>query len=81
MSRPILPMTAQWRSEFIRPRGPSNVPEVGELAPDFELPYARFFINADGTEQVEYGQTLRLSNLRGQPTVLNLTRIVSDRFF
>lgn len=76
-----MPMTDQWRKEFVRPRGPANVPPVGSLAPDFELPYARFFVDANGQEQVEYGKTLRLSSLRGRPVVLNLTRIVSDRFF
>lgn len=81
MARPIIPLTSKWRSEFVRPRPPGTLPPVGELAPDFELPYARFFINSDGAEQVEYGRTLRLSDLRGQPVVLNLTRIVSDRFF
>ncbi|MCS6881330.1 MAG: hypothetical protein RMK84_02500 [Oscillochloridaceae bacterium] len=81
MARPILPMTDQWRREFLRPRGPSNVPQVGEVAPDFTLPYAQVTRNADGGEQVEYGRTLTLSELRGRPVVLNLTRIVSDRFF
>ena len=81
MARPFMPMTDKWRHEFIRPRGPQAVPAVGSLAPDFTLPYARTIIRADGTEQVEYGRSLSLSALRGQPVVLNLTRIVSDRFF
>lgn len=81
MSRPFIPMTAKWRAEFIAPRGPRDLPEIGTSAPDFELPYARFFVNAEGQEQVEYGRSLRLSSLRGQPVVLDLTRIVSDRFF
>lgn len=81
MSRPIIPLTGKWRSEFVRPRPPGELPPIGAAAPDFELPYARFFVNSDGVEQVEYGRALRLSNLRGQPVVLNLTRIVSDRFF
>jgi hypothetical protein len=81
MARPILPMTEKWRREFIQPRGPSNVPQVGEVAPDFTLPYALLTRNAAGEEQVEYGRTLTLSALRGRPVVLNLTRIVSDRFF
>lgn len=76
-----MPMTDQWRAEFLRPRGPNNLPAVGTPAPDFELPYARFFINEQGEEQVEYGHTMRLSDLRGEPVVLNFTRIVSDRFF
>lgn len=80
-SRPFIPMTRKWRSEFIAPHGPGELPALGEPAPDFELPYARFFVDAEGQEQVEYGHTLRLSALRGQPVVLNLTRIVSDRFF
>jgi peroxiredoxin len=74
-------MTEKWRAEFVRPRGPANVPQVGEEAPDFTLPYARYFRDAAGEDKVEYGRTLRLSELRGQPVVLNLTRIVSDRFF
>lgn len=81
MARPILPMTDKWRREFIQPRGPSNVPQVGEVAPDFTLPYALLTRNAEDEEQVEYGRTLTLSALRGRPVVLNLTRIVSDRFF
>jgi hypothetical protein len=74
-------MTQKWASEFVTPRGPSNVPAVGEPAPDFELPYARFFVESDGQERVEYGRTLRLSSLQGQPVLLELTRIVSDQFF
>ncbi len=81
MSRPFIPLTAKWRSEFVTPHGPRELPAIGTPAPDFDLPYARFFINAAGREQVEYGRTMRLSALRGQPVVLNLTRIVSDRFF
>lgn len=81
MSRPFLPMTAKWREEFVAPRGPGELPAIGTLAPDFELPYARFFIDEGGEERVEYGRTLRLSSLRGKPVVLDLTRIVSDRFF
>ncbi len=74
-------MTDKWREEFTRPRGPEAVPQVGAAAPDFTLPYARLVRAADGSEQVEYGRTLTLSALRGRPVVLNLTRIVSDRFF
>lgn len=81
MARPFIPMTSKWRREFVRPRGPANVPQVGEAAPDFTLPYARMATGLDGAEQVEYGRTLTLSALRGRPVVLNLTRIVSDRFF
>lgn len=81
MARPFLPMTDKWRSEFVRPRGPAGVPEVGTEAPDFTLPFARYRVGPDGEPQVEYGQTLTLSGLRGRPVVLNLTRIVSDRFF
>lgn len=81
MARPIIPITDRWRQEFIRPRGPSNVPQVGEVAPDFTLPYAILTRNAAGEEQVEYGRTLTLSALRGRPVVLNLTRIFSDRVF
>lgn len=81
MARPFMPMTDKWRREFVRPRGPEGVPQVGELAPDFTLPYARYAIGPDGEPQVEYGRTLTLSALRGRPVVLNLTRIVSDRFF
>jgi hypothetical protein len=81
MARPYIPMTKKWREEFVRPRGPANVPQPGEVAPDFELPYARFFRDESGADQVEYGRTLRLSELRGKPVVLNLTRIVSDSFF
>jgi len=54
---------------------------VGELAPDFTLPYARLGVGDDGAPQIEYGQTITLSELRGRPVVLNFTRIVSDRFF
>lgn len=81
MARPFIPMTDKWRQEFVRPRGPESVPPVGSAAPDFTLPYARFQRGPDGAEQVEYGRTLTLSALRGRPVVLNLTRIVSDRFF
>jgi hypothetical protein len=81
MSRPFLPMTEQWRSEMARPRGPQGTPQPGEPAPDFTLPYARYSRGADGAERVEYGRTISLSGLRGRPVVLNLTRIVSDRFF
>lgn len=81
MSRAFIPMTSKWRQEFIQPRGPVNVPQPGDLAPDFRLPYARYRRNAQGEEEVEYGNTLQLSALRGKPVVLNLTRIVSDRFF
>lgn len=81
MSRPFLPMTGQWRKEFVRPRGPDGVPEVGTPAPDFTLPSARVFRSASGEEQVEYGRAITLSALRGRPVVLSLTRIVSDRFF
>jgi hypothetical protein len=81
MARAFIPMTSKWREEFVRPRGPANVPQPGEEAPDFTLPYARFFRDEGGREQVEYGRSLRLSELRGRPVVLNLTRIVSDRFF
>lgn len=81
MARPFMPMTNKWRSEFLAPHGPGELSALGEPAPDFELPYAQFFINAEGREQVEYGKTLRLSKLRGQPVTLVLTRIVSDRFF
>ncbi len=81
MARPFLPMTDKWRREFVQPRGPANVPQEGELAPDFTLPYARLTLSAAGEEQIEYGRTITLSALRGRPVVLNLTRIVSDRFF
>jgi hypothetical protein len=81
MARPFIPMTNTWRQEFVRPRGPQGTPEVGEAAPDFTLPYARVRRAPNGEEQVEYGQTLTLSALRGRPVVLNLSRIVSDRFF
>jgi hypothetical protein len=81
MARPFLPMTDIWRREFLRPRGPEGVPQPGALAPDFTLPFARFGAGADGVPQVEYGQTITLSAFRGRPVVLNLTRIVSDRFF
>lgn len=81
MARPFLPMTDQWRREFVQPRGPAQVPQVGELAPDFTLPYARLIVSAEGEEQIEYGRSITLSALRGRPVVLNLTRIVSDRFF
>lgn len=74
-------MTDQWKTEFARPRGPQNVPAVGTLAPDFELPYARMGRDSAGKEQIEYGRKIRLSALRGRPVVLNLSRIVSDRFF
>jgi hypothetical protein len=74
-------MTRKWQAEFVRPRGPANVPQVGEEAPDFALPYARFFRDEAGEDKVEYGNTMRLSALRGRPVVLDLTRIVSDRFF
>jgi hypothetical protein len=57
------------------------VPQVGEQAPDFTLPYAQVVRGVDGEEQVVYGKTLTLSALRGRPVVLNLSRIVSDRFF
>lgn len=81
MDRPFLPMTDKWRREFVRPRGPHGVPQPGDAAPDFTLPYAQVLVGTDGEERVEYGRTLTLSALRGQPVVLNLTRIVSDRFF
>jgi hypothetical protein len=81
MPRPIIPMTEKWRQEFLRPRGPGQVPQPGEPAPDFTLPYARLERDADGEPQISYGQTLTLSALRGRPVALILTRIVSDRFF
>jgi hypothetical protein len=81
MARPIMPMTKSWRREFLRPRGPEGVPQPGDAAPDFTLPYARLGVGADGAQQIEYGHTITLSALRGRPVVLNLTRIVSDRFF
>ncbi|HMQ31344.1 MAG TPA: hypothetical protein PKD53_11485 [Chloroflexaceae bacterium] len=81
MARPFIPMSETWRREFVRPRGPRGVPQVGEAAPDFTLPYAQLVRGPDGEEQVEYGRELTLSALRGRPVVLNLTRIVSDRFF
>jgi hypothetical protein len=74
-------MTEKWRNEFVAPRGPANVPAVGEEAPDFALPSARLFTDAEGKQQVEYGRIIQLSALRGQPVVLDLSRIVSDRFF
>lgn len=80
MARPFIPMTGQWRREFVQPRGPANVPAVGTPAPDFTLPYARMVAGPEGP-QIEYGRKLTLSALRGRPVVLNLTRIVSDRFF
>lgn len=80
MARPFIPMTDKWRQEFIRPCGPANVPPVGSEAPDFTLPYAQF-ISWPPEDRVEYGRTITLSALRGRPVVLNLTRIVSDRFF
>lgn len=79
--RPFMPMTAQWKREFSRPRGPANAPALGSIAPDFRLPYAQMVRNPKGELQIEYGRTLHLSALRGRPVVLNLTRIVSDRFF
>lgn len=81
MARPFLPMTSKWRNEFVRPRGPADVPQPGDEAPDFTLPFARFFYDETGEGKIEYGRTLRLSELRGRPVVLDLTRIVSDRFF
>lgn len=81
MARPFIPMTAKWRAEFVSPRGPSEVPPIGAEAPDFTLPYAQYRLAADGVPEVEYGKTVTLSSLRGRPVVLNLTRIVSDRFF
>ena len=80
MSRPILPMTDQWRREFLQPRGPQNQPPIGAPAPDFTLPYAQV-VSHNGSDLVEYGRTITLSALRGRRVVLNLTRIVSDRFF
>jgi hypothetical protein len=80
LARPFLPMTDQWRREFAAPRGPAGQPPAGSPAPDFTLPYAQ--VKSSGGElQVEYGRNITLSALRGQPVVLNLTRIVSDRFF
>lgn len=81
MAQPLLPMTSKWRQELIRPRGPANVPTVGEVAPEVSHPSARFFINAKGEAQVEYGRTVSLHALRGKPVILDLTRVVSDRFF
>lgn len=81
MARPFIPMTDQWRRELVRPRGPAGVPQAGEAAPDFTLPYAQMVRGPGGEEQIEYGRELTLSALRGRPVVLNLTRIVSDRFF
>jgi hypothetical protein len=80
VARPILPMTDQWRREFVTPRGPANQPPVGSPAADFTLPYAQV-VDRGAELQVEYGRSLTLSALRGQPVILNLTRIVSDRFF
>ncbi len=79
--RPFIPMTGKFVSEFVQPRGPGQVPAVGEPAPDFELPYAQFFIDGDGQERVRYGETMRLSAQRGSPVLLELTRIASDRLF
>lgn len=79
--RPIIPMTEKFVSEFVTPRGPGQVPNVGEAAIDFELPYAQFSVDSNGQEQVQYGETLRLSNQRGKPVLLELTRIASDRLF
>lgn len=81
MARPFLPMTDTWRREFVQPRGPSDVPAVGTLAPDFTLPYAQVIEPEANDPKVEYGRKLTLSALRGRPVVLNLSRIVSDRFF
>lgn len=81
MARPFIPMHAKWRREFIQPRGPQDVPQAGTPAPDFTLPYARVRRSPGGEDQVEYGRTITLSALRGRPVVLNLSRIVSDRFF
>nr|WP_240695814.1 hypothetical protein [Candidatus Chloroploca sp. Khr17] len=81
MARPFIPMTGKWRREFIQPRGPKGVPQVGEMAPDFTLPYAKMVSGPEGELQIEYGRTITLSALRGRPVVLNLSRIVSDRFF
>jgi hypothetical protein len=74
-------MTDKWRREFVQPRGPGEVPAIGTAAPDFTLPYAQFLRDDQGEGRVEYGRKLTLSALRGRPVVLNLTRIVSDRFF
>ena len=81
MARPFLPMNDKWRSEFRRPRDPENLPAIGSLAPDFKLPYAITVPNQQGELEVQYGRMLQLSDLRGRPVALNLTRIVSDRFF
>lgn len=78
--RPLVPLTDKFMGELIRPRGPANVPAVGSVAPDFTLPYAQF-LSGPPEDRVEYGRTITLSALRGRPVVLNLTRIVSDRFF
>jgi hypothetical protein len=80
-NRPFMPMTDSWRREFLRPRGPAGVPQPGEQAPDFTLPFARYAQARDGVPEVRYGQTITLSALRGRPVVLNFSRIVSDRFF
>jgi len=79
--RPVIPITNKFVNEFITPRGPGQVPAVGEPALDFELPSAQFFVDNDGQEPVRYGETLRLSNQRGKPVLLELTRIASDRLF
>jgi hypothetical protein len=81
MTRAFMPMNNKWRAEFLRPRGPGQVPQPGQEAPDFALPFAQLRRGEGGREQVEYGRTLRLSELRGRPVAVNLTRIVSDRFF
>ena len=79
--RSVMPITSTFVNEFLSPRTAGELPPLGEPAPDFELPYARFFVDTNGQERVEYGRTMRLSNQRGKPVVLDLTRIVSDRFF
>lgn len=78
-NRPLIPVTEKFISEFISPRGPRSVPPVGTPAPDFALPSAQYFIDADGQPRVRYGETIRLSDQRGHPVVLDLSRIASDR--
>lgn len=79
--RPTLPMGRKWAAEFLAPRGPRNVPPVHSVAPNFVLPFAQYFIDADGESRVRYGEMMRLDEHRGHPVLLSLTRIVSDRFF
>jgi hypothetical protein len=80
--RPILPLTDKLMGNLLRPRGPGVLPEPGEIAPDFTLPYAQYGVDrSSGKPSVRYGERISLSALRGRRVVISLTRIVSDRFF